>query len=316
MTAVILALSLAAGVQWRAPAACPDADALAQRIGALVGEGTIDAPVTVDVEARGGGYAAELALEVDGRSLHRSLRADDCEALADATAVVIAVSVDPVRVRDTAARAVAVLVPEAVAARPSTVQPRAAPVARVDAGDRVAPAPAASSLVTEPRAAIGYGTGFARGGSGLVDLAVDLGRDAWRVELGARWAWPRRFVDDGRGAEVTAATLTPAVCLRPTIGRVALALCPGLEAGLAWARGLGWDPSRRRRFPWLAPRLQTRVHVGLGRRVALFVAAEAAVPIVRPGIGVVRDGEVQTVWQSPPASLRVLAGVGVRLGGR
>ena len=81
------------GLRWRAPEGCPDAAAVAERIAAAGGRGEL----VVDGEvSRLGGDAWQLALSLslDGEADTRVLKASDCQALADAAVVLIAVRLD------------------------------------------------------------------------------------------------------------------------------------------------------------------------------------------------------------------------------
>jgi hypothetical protein len=101
--------ALALGLTWTAPAACPPQHEVQRRIDALLGptdavppssaSTSEGAPGSARANARvseaGGSYQLTLTLSGPGLTGTRRLSGDDCSALADSAAFLIAVAVDP-----------------------------------------------------------------------------------------------------------------------------------------------------------------------------------------------------------------------------
>jgi len=98
--AAVLLLAPAAGLrlEWQAPAACPDGEAVRARVVDLVGaDAASRAGLTAQaaVRSQAGGWAMTLVLVREGGQDRRTLADRDCSALAEAAALVIAVAIDP-----------------------------------------------------------------------------------------------------------------------------------------------------------------------------------------------------------------------------
>jgi hypothetical protein len=301
-----------AAVIWRAPAGCPDDAAIEQRITALVGEPPVTTPATAQVRHAGDRYEVELVTWIDGGSQRRELAATSCAALADVVAVVIAVSLDPVI---TVVRAPVV----ANAVRTAAI--------RDDRG--AIPAIARRSKDRGPRAPLqigfaigaGYGSGVARRGSAVTHLGFELGRSVrvlgWGVVIDARLWLPREFAAADPSVRVSTLLGTVGLlgCVKGNVGRVELPVCLGAEVGGFRARGRsnlsGGGPAS---YPWVAPRLRLGVRVPVARRVALWAAAEGAVPVLRARIdaGDAAGTGTDTLWRTQPVSVRVMLGLDFR----
>lgn len=89
------------GLQWNAPAECPEASAVAAMVARLVraGEGE-RAPTTVrgTITRVPAGYELELGIESPRGRHARRVRSADCQALARTTALVAAIDLDPLAV--------------------------------------------------------------------------------------------------------------------------------------------------------------------------------------------------------------------------
>ena len=90
-------------LDWRAPVGCPDAAAVRERLRervpdleAPLGAGAQQLEARARIAAQGSGFRAELWLSSHAGTDAREFRAGDCAVLADAVALVIAVSLDPV----------------------------------------------------------------------------------------------------------------------------------------------------------------------------------------------------------------------------
>lgn len=126
-------LVLAGAVQWQAPAGCPAAAAVEGRVHELLGR----VPAEHELRAAGvvsGGppWRLELETSIGGRSQRRALQAADCRAVAEAAAVILAVSVDPIGVSRAPVGEGIVEPPAARVAEP----PPTSPSVRRDSGGR------------------------------------------------------------------------------------------------------------------------------------------------------------------------------------
>ena len=87
-------LAPALGLTWKAPVACPDEGSVRARIATLLAGSS--ATIEARAEARRSGERWQVVLVMNGGE--RRLEADSCFALADATALIVAMAADPARV--------------------------------------------------------------------------------------------------------------------------------------------------------------------------------------------------------------------------
>ncbi|MFV8755449.1 hypothetical protein ACNOYE_33285 [Nannocystaceae bacterium ST9] len=297
---------------WSASEACPTREGLldrlrAQGVGAALGEWIPAAhdqaglAVTIAIEPEREGWRAELELvDADGRA-QRSFSADDCDALADAVALIVAVTLDPVAV--TLAHEARRSEPsrEPASDEPAPVEP--APVEPASAEDRPLLGPLAEP--GEPSigidvndeddrfdwpADVRVGLSLAGGGSygptrtgyGSLGGRLALFGRAWRVELGGRWATPRRIAIAGAAGSFDAWMVEARGCWVARPGPIELPLCPGIELGLVRGRGRSPtpDPSSSRFF-WIAPTLGLGLTWAPIERLAIGPELALVVPLTR-----------------------------------
>ncbi|MCY1069226.1 hypothetical protein OV090_31085 [Nannocystis sp. RBIL2] len=310
-------------LSWDAPAsACPDRATLLRRMKPLLGEQplvleararVIDSGATVDR------FRLSLRLRWNGGSLERDLVAEDCEMLAQATVVLVAVLAEPLAaskrlvVPSADAPPVAILTeaeppgtaePPAMTAEPPALVPEvaaasvpegeamAAPVpARIEPAAAEAVAPAAPR--PQPRrvrrqgpvarlvAVAGYGA-FPRGDFGL---AVTAGWmfDRVRVEGGALVLPGQGLAlgdGSGRGGTLRMAAGVLRACPRFLGGSLELAVCGAVEAGGSRATSVGLVPERRAGGPWLAFALGGALDGWFSPQVGVHVAVDGfAAPV-------------------------------------
>jgi hypothetical protein len=135
-----------------------------------------------------------------------------------------------------------------------------------------------------------------------------------QLEMRGSHAVPTRYAlahDRRAGVRVHLGWITPAVCLRSELGKLAIPLCVGVEFGVMVARGFGIRRPETSRTSWVAIPVRTGSVVGLTRHIGLFVEFEAAPLVIRPGARVVG---LPLVYRVGPISARVWAGVEIRLG--
>lgn len=327
LAATLFAVAVADAVQWRAPAGCPEADAVRRRVTDLLGR----TPTEQELHAEGIVHAGppwrlDLSTTIGGRHQQRALEGDDCATVTEAAALILAVSLDPLGVSQN---------PE-VAGPPARVE-----VPVLVAGQR-------AQATSEPQASTDANTGPLEGPSSPPTSPTPARRQPWLrlglggelgavprgtggVRLGIALAGPRLFVrvDGGywidrmavlhqqpalSGARIGLGTISLAAGLRLGGARVGVPISIGLEAGGLRTRGVGLLRPQALTFPWLAGLVGVGVSVGLARRLALWGAIEGSVPIVRPSVRVGQGTESLELYRTAPLGGRVLLGLAVRLG--
>jgi hypothetical protein len=314
-------------LQWSAPEACPGRDALLAGIRTYLPNlddpplevGRADLRIDASVLAPAAhGEAWTLRLRTSGREgeSQRELEAPDCDALADAVALIAAVALDPVLVARQTREALAAAhapapdvplaqaqVPEPEPARPESEPSLVlAPLERIDA----------------PRRRVGFAASL-RGGGGNGPTANAFGHVTGGFALlGARFRWqldagialPRTLaIDEGRRGRVIGWSVGSDACLVTRVKVVELPICLGFEGGLVHARGLAPTANTRaQRQPWLAPRLRSGLRWSLLPRLALLLDLDLLVPLVRAGFTI---GDA-TLTSVPALALRGGAGVELR----
>jgi hypothetical protein len=286
----------------------------------------------VGVVSGGPPWRLELETSIGGRSQRRALQAADCHAVAEAAALILAVSVDPLGMTQGPAgeRLVGPEVPR-VAEPPPRREPSSSerlarepvrPATTTDA-ERIAPSPR-----PRPRLGLRLGgggeAGAIPGGTGGVRLGLALDGSRAFVQLEGSY-WIDRFVAlrpeaPPRGAEVGLGTAALQAGVRLGGRRVGVPLSLGLEAGGLRTRPVGLDRPQQRVLPWVAGVVGVGVQWSASRRVALWGAVEGVLPVVRPRVRVGRmvdDGTVEHVVLHEPAAVgvRALAGISIRIAG-
>jgi hypothetical protein len=295
------AAPLGFSLTWDAPAQCPTSDYLRAQVETLLS----GAPATlVWVAARAevsqredGMWTVRLTTDRGGTVGERSLEADACRSLADATALVVALTIDPAHVASAAARPSdsdpgASIRPSLPAALPVVpVLPAPAPLRSgapraPDRASAAAERPSRFELFPAVGGDLGTLPTLAYGFS----LAGSLHVGRLRAEVyGAYWpnhtAHPGR-VPAGEGGEVELFAGGARGCF-PLPGRsewfhrIELSPCAGLEAGALHGRGLNLPRSLTQTGLWLAVTLDARIVVRLSRALGFVADAGAAVPLRR-----------------------------------
>ena len=268
MIALGLAL-IAAGawsLEWRAPAACPDAGDLRRRVESMLGGapvGPILGRVTVRaIEA--GLFEGQLELQVGSATTARVLRAERCDGLVEAVAVIVALTLD---------RAEA-------ASGPS---PRA--VLR----------PPAPTVAAPPPGRVGWGVSMAAelGAGQLPGLGLGAAARAY-VDLEPLRLWGGGLVwqtgdagDARRGATVALWSGELRLGVPLWLGPVEVEPALLVEVGRLTARGAGQalvGPPRVRRTWHLAPGLGVSVGLPVGGPVWVVVHLGGRWNLSRPTI--------------------------------
>jgi hypothetical protein len=322
VSALVLVLAMiAAGeaaLPWEAPAGCPDAAAVEERIRALAGRMPDAAELRMRARVQGPPWVVEVELARDEVVQVRTITADSCEAIADIVAVVVAVALDPV--------AVATRVDAPASAAPSPTLSRERATRSITMRERAtsttpsvaAPAPALTRAVPMRlalRVAGGGEIGATPQGTGGVELALAWTRGRFALELQGRY-WIRRRTAVANDAVLRTELGTVGVrgCYVGAVTRVRLSGCVGLETGDYVARAFGVRGGRDAHFPWLAATLGGALAITLVEPVSLWLGLEGAAHIFRPRAVLATEPRT-SLYHVAPAGLRVLAGLELRLFG-
>ncbi len=302
-------------LQWRVPvgAECPTSAQVAAQVDGLLG--TADASgrrpglrAVATVSAKGSGFTVRIQTEVQGSVGERVLAGDSCSEVASATALILAMALDPDAVRGAppGPPPPAPPPPESpVPSRPQQQQTRIEPAA---SGARVALVPVVLGTAgVLPGTAFGVGvTAFLRPVRAWAlavsahDLPAVSGRSLARPETGGNFSLAGGAAQlcrvSGNGTDVGG------------IGTL-MRFCGGLNLDRLTATGFGvTDPGRA--STWLVA-AQTTVGMEwmLTARLGFSLSLGATMPISRPLF--VLDG-VGTVWR--PSAVGARLGMGVAVG--
>lgn len=326
-----------AWLQWDAPDSCPSAeyldDATASRLGRAPEPGEVTAHASV--EDRGAeGLALTLETTRDGQTDSHSMTAHDCRALADASALIIALSIDPVAVATNVKAASEVAEqpepptleqPRPILSGPTEPEPEPEPAPEPEvlppteggAGD-----PSSDDAIDRrPRelllaAAGGLELGAHPGVTGGPNLAVALAWRRLRLELGGWFLAPRTTDREGANVRVLSGAAAARGCGRLQLQRVEVPLCAGLEAGGTRGDGRGAPDARGATGLWLAPLVASGVHAWVIPRLAIVGRLEVAVPITRTAFEVRDPGDPVQLFRPEPVSGRIWIGIEGKLWGR
>jgi hypothetical protein len=304
-------------LSWDAPAGCPTSESVRTRIEALL-DGPISAPRDVEIDARAvvtagrPGSDWRLALEIGSESglRRRELTAASCDELAQVTALLVAVAIDPsaagrVMTEDDPdpsppAPAPADPAPARTPAPTASPEPRSSPRAASSTDTSDAPSAPASEpgLGGAVRLAAGLGLGVVPSPAGALAGAVALRGRVWRVDLGASHRFVRPVPEIGIGtvtARVWATAATIDAAWVPAIPRVEFPLGIGVEAGAIAGRSAGLDAPRRGRGGWAALRGGAGLVILPWQRVGITVDARIFVPVTRTRFAIADVGVVHGV---------------------
>ena len=319
-------------MRWDAPPGCPDVQVVSDRIADLLGRPVEPGEIALHgtITAVAAGWSLQLDTKVGELEDSRSLDANDCSVLADAAALVAVVMLDPVlaaaTIESRAAAAAAIdeqLEPKPPAPAPKLPegepQPKKAATPTRPPGRWDRPPPRRLGAGERPgvwlRLRGGGEFGAVPGGTGGVELAIAVGGDRLRGEIAGAY-WVGRPTNDGL-ANVHLGTATPRVCGMIAAGPIDVPLCAGAELGGMLAQGRAGGIASRTRF-WFAVQAEPGIRWAFSKRVSLWVAAQAFVPIVFPEFELVDPNDetnTRRVYRPSPAGLRGLAGLEFRLAG-
>ena len=291
--------------EWRAPEGCPSPSVVEGEIDHLLGgpareRARDDLRVQATVE-RGALWLVTLETTSKTASGHRTIEAATCQGLANATALIVALLIDP----------------DAVAARTGKGnEPRPPPP----------PAPAEPTpVVGRPggaRATYGLVGAAAAGNLGVlpsadlgVSASVGIVRPRWRIEGRIAYS-PRRVQSDvltnpaGAYGRFSFIAGTLAGCLTFSRSVFELGPCFDLEFGAVPGEGIGATHTTSHTSPWVGVGAGGFLAIKATKWLYFPVHADAVVPLWRPRY--VFQNVQAPIFRSSPVGGRLTAGVELR----
>jgi hypothetical protein len=289
---------------WHAPEGCPSQAQIRSEIVRLLG-GSIpradggDLEVHAEVE-HGVAWSVALTTRHAGRTGSRSIAAPSCQSVAEATALIIALMIDP----------------DAVAAHAQDAEPAPPPAPSLDA-DGGPPAVAHSSQPMDWL--VGVHTQVSLGTLPGVDVGMGVG-----VGLhGRRWSMEMRGTYGLRRDQVARSSALPGAygrfqiwtgalsgCFNLGTPGVALGPCAVAEAGVVSAEGYGPIAGAAQRAPWVALGAGGYLSFALGGHVRATLHGDVLLPVWRPAY--VFSEVPGAVFRAPAVGGRALASIGWR----
>ncbi|MEZ4391029.1 MAG: hypothetical protein R3A48_08040 [Polyangiales bacterium] len=279
---------------WEAPAQCPSREAVLTRVAQLRSANAPAAPLSASARVTREGRRWRVRIETPGGV--RSLAALRCDALGEATAVILALALDDAAPAPESPR------PALPAEVEQLEDPELPPVLR--------PPPPAPPPPRAPRVELGAralvdanalpDTGFG------ASLALALQWRVARLELAPTLAYGARSAIAPQSASLRAlrASLTTRLCAMSS-GRARLGLCALVDLGWLRSSADGFTTSGGGDAPWVAGGASLLARLG-GARLAGVVALDVALPITRPRF-VVQGAAA--AWEVPALTVTLSAGL-------
>jgi hypothetical protein len=329
-------------LRWNAPDECPDDVDVMHAIEGFLGEPLTDVhqqdlAISASVSAAKSGFTAQLRFKGAAGVENRSLEHPECEKLMEAVALLVALAIDPERVKARQAtveeaKREPTPVPEAPAAPLSAVEadpdPQPAPphpASEVEQTPLALPAPSGASSERP----LGLGQPFSEqlevfgvAASGLLPmvgpgLGASIGLRRGRFELGlvGNYFLPRTdevAASPRAGIQLSLWTVGARACALPVLGRWQLRGCVGVDLGDLVGAGQGVDHARtiHARFSALAAGLTLRYGQ---RALGPIVGVEGGVPFERPPFGVSVNGRETETFQQDRFNVRGTIGLSYTL---
>lgn len=304
-------------LRWDAPQSCPTQAELEQEIRRYVGAAAtaadkVDAAATVNRDATT--YRLSLTLRTGAGQARTELASSQCQVLADAVALKVAMALDPMAVvtglHNTNATALETPTTPAKLLALGPVPPRPGPAPL---------GPGADTRVSERRPfGVHAGVGVSAGDLPGIGAGARFGA-AWqpgvlRLQLTAGY-WPRRVVRarDGRGGAISLGEVAAFVCVVGPVGRrFEVPVCLGPEFGAMSSEGRGVADPQRTTQLWVAAVAQPGiVFKAIPNRLSLRLGLDAVIPIRRLGF---RVSPTEEIYRVPQATIRSFLGLELRLG--
>ncbi len=317
-------------LRWSAPDECPDDVQFVHQVEALLGRSLSDSSeqaLTVHASVQGNaalGYSATLLFSGVRGLDERSLQHPQCEKLAEASALVVALALDPERVRATQhARDAPDELPGApppaatdtalAAATPSVVAVQPAPMVR--------PAPAAGREHGQPVRSVRVALHGVAGAGPLpnfgagVEAAIGWHKRSFEADLLGRYWLPRESpvnVAPSASLELGLATLGLRGCWLPRAGYWSFAACLGGDLGDLRATGLGVENPREPHALYAAAVGALRVSYAR-YRIEPEAGFELSGALARPRFGVTADGQGRETFRPEAWGFSVFCGLAFEL---
>jgi hypothetical protein len=299
---------------WLAPAGCPDAPDVTREIDELVASSSANPPrsailANAMVAADEGGFTLILSIR-DNEGLHqRKLEAPNCSELGHATALIVALAIDPALLATRPE-------PRGTNAGTSVAAPSSAPPASVPPPPAVMPAPSFQVPPSVPRP-------YAESNAplvwrlGLVEFVgihtlpgINLGTGlfgglqlkSWRLEAMASELSGTKSKTPKRGAEFSLYRFATRGCWLMTGTQWALGPCAGVEVGLLRGEGHGYDVPGTPKGLWLGSTAGALFDWRLGSSSVLGFVADAEIPWIRDYFALGLDNKF---YRPPPAAARI-----------
>jgi hypothetical protein len=312
---------------WNAPTGCPDAQFVIHRVEQLV-RGPLAATSVVLVNARiehasDGQVHLALTLRTDGVEETRALEGASCSALAEASAVVIALAIDP-SATHCAVPAEPMLVPPP---DPGPSEPRSSEPPILASIGAAVPSKIAPSVESTPstapatrawRVALGLGGAMNVGplpapGAGVAASAtVRLNR--FRVGLlGTLWSRQSPRFSESGGASFEMLEVGAFGGYMVPVGALAFGPCATVEATYMNVQGVGIRAPRASSKLWPTALLGGRLEARFASWGGLFSHAEALLPLGAPIYTLGTVGDAVHLHQPSRVGLRLSLGVEIVL---
>jgi hypothetical protein len=328
-------------LDWNAEPGCPSRDELAAMLASLLpslpaipaSEGALGRiAATGRVTTRASAWHVELEIASERGIERRGFAAETCMIAAEATALVIAVVIDPVELasREPTAEpdpdpdpdpeiAIEAATIEPTNPKPANPEPRhftRHPTKGRDETVRVHldPPDPEPSRPSRARGGValrgGGGFGPLRAGSGQLELRLAAFGRGWRWEARAAWLPPVQLeLDSGQRARFDGWLLGTRGCGVPTRDRFEFPLCIGIEAGQLRGEGRTSVPNPvRATQPWLAIELGPALAWTPIPNLAIGLELDAVIPLIAAGFSI--DGD--PILRTTPIGVRALVGLEVR----
>ncbi|MCX4243835.1 hypothetical protein [Paraliomyxa miuraensis] len=299
-------------LEWRAPASCPDVVLVRDLVRELMPEPsplTVELRAAASVEPVPGGLQASLELTAGPQRTTRVLFAEDCMLLARATAVIVAVSLDPIAIAEElhdepnepdagpskAARTVPPAPTGTSVARSRRTEPDPthdeSEISRSSRDHADAAAHPAGGFEWGARLGAGLG-GLLLPGPGLgISLSPFVGSARLHVRANLQYWVPQRVALDAQrdaNGELQLVTAGLRVCPQLRRGSLRLPLCAGMDVGAMLGHGEGRDltASHQARQPWVGAVLQPGLAIDVTSRISLWLALEGVLSLYRPSFAI------------------------------
>jgi hypothetical protein len=292
-------------LSWAAPDDCPGAEAVRERVDALVSgsaEQLLDRPLSVmgRIVETDQGVVLTLITDHGGIKGERRLSGSSCAEVTSAGSLVIALVIDPNagEPKEHGAPPIAAFEPsEPTGDRGGHVPERSEGVTRIPPAE-----PASSSPMPAPTEDRPIRTSL--GAFGVLDTAAlpgaafgfgvfgAIGGNAWLGSLEVGYLPPRLGEPDGyanKGGDVALLFGSLVGCWLPLDGGAAAGLCAMAEGGALVAEGVGLLSKRRDTEPWLAGGGAATAGLRLGEYIVVRGRAGVIVPLGRPTFAFVAD---------------------------